>query len=215
MTARLGERISETSWFDTLDQPRRWWPVAIEYTETRIFLVEADTAEEAIRSAQADPDILEEWEHADRTDWSSMDVPDGWSQTGPVDSWRIDHDAAGPREACRRCGAVATNADERALRYANHAGDCPAHIHRARITAAWGPSEDPKYTIVGYRPECSCEEPGFKWEHRRPDEPDERPYWTKEVAEGMARDHAINRPHSRHDPLGLPGREIDARTVQP
>ncbi len=215
MSQRTADRVSDTSWFDTLDQPRRWYPVAIEYTETRIILVEADSAEAAVKAAQTDPDISEEWEHADRTDWADMHVPDGYSQRGPVDSWRGGHDAAGPREACPRCGAVATEAGPHSLRYANHAGDCPAHIHSVNIKGAWGPSEDPKFTIIGWRPECSCGAEGFQWEHLRHDVPDPRPCWPRDVAEGMARDHAINRPHFKRISMGLPGLEINPRELAP
>ena len=204
--------VSETAWFEGLPRPDRWYPVAVEFTETRIVFVEADSQAEAVEYAKDDGDLGGDWEHAERTDWTDFGPADGWKARHVIESWRGSQDEAGPREACPVCCAVADYARQHGLRFARHDGSCPYHVHLVHISAAFGGGAD--RGIIGWRPECSCGVTGFERTTVRGDEPDQRPHYEKRSAIQLARAHAVGRPHRKDVALGLPGRDVPVETIR-
>jgi hypothetical protein len=202
--------FSETSDFERLPEPRRYWPVVLECTEHRITWVEADTHQKAVDHAKEYSDG-DDWENGERVDlYAGPTVTDGWIARGAVEDYYRDQDW-GPFEACPECGAVATSNDSQALTWASHTGGCSRHIHHVDLVAAWPPVDVPQRDLfpVGWWPVCSCAVPG--WDRARlwkaaADAPGVPPHLDKGRAIAALHDHIVGRPHSKYIPYGITDR---------
>lgn len=84
MTAEL---FSETCEFDRLADPERFYPVAIQVTETYIVWVDADSPQEAASSIKDSPEEWLEGERPVEAEVSDVTEPYPWA----VDEWNSNN----------------------------------------------------------------------------------------------------------------------------
>lgn len=195
-------RFSDTIDFDELlpEEPTRYYPVVLQWTEQRIAWIEAESEKDALSQASDATDL---WESAEEVPNGDLAViKDPFEIRWAVDS--LPDSEIGPRESCPHCGAVAERTYDWALRFASHAPTCPAFIHRADVTAVY--RRKGQLERLGYLPACRCGEPGLSKNTLmayQDELPDGVTLMAKEEAAEIARAHVQGRPHSKNIPLGI------------
>jgi hypothetical protein len=207
------EYVSHCDWFDALPEPDRAYPVVLEYTQRRVVLVDAESAEGAHRIVADCP--YEYWpDDADADDHALYDGADGgiWVDRDPsFDLGRhlsYHQFAYGPLVACPDCGRTAHSVHPDALGLINHGPGCPRLVHRVTVTA--GTRYDARTRDVipgGWLVRCNCGGPDPTGRKARPGDP---PTGTvvadRDTAVDLARAHVAGRLHAANPALGIPDR---------
>lgn len=168
----------------------RAYPVVIEETRTYLVWVDAESAEDAVRSHDQPWELVSDVEPAD----ADMSIR-------TVDQYDVFSDlnrAQGPVVACQECGQEATDPDPWAPKYIRHTPDCSQHVHRVRAEATWIAPGQFEWSTV-----CSCKA-SYRTESEEWVEPSiAGPFPTREEAAEAARTHVVGRLHSKNLTVGI------------
>jgi hypothetical protein len=192
--------VSETSWFDSLPEPDRWYPVVLEYTQQRVAWVEADDARAAVKYVEDGGCVYEYWDGAEQVDTADLGVVDKYVARWVVDTVLRDREY-GPVEACPECGKVAHLVAEYALQYADHAPSCSRHrhhVHYRKVT-----DDDTGWVLT-----CSCGRGVLSssltsGQVREVVESGLVSIFTRDGLNAAAQAHVAGRPHSKNLTVGI------------
>jgi hypothetical protein len=191
--------VSETSWFESLPEPTRRYPVVLEYTQQRVAWIEADDAKAAVKYVQDSGCAYEYWDGAQEVDTGGIGVVDKYSARWIVDRVLDDGEQeCGPKEACPECGKVADLVAGYALQYAHHHPACSRHRHHIglRLASSWVLT-------------CSCGRDGTlsnsltSAQVRLLLESGQASSLTRDELNAAAQAHVAGKPHSRDLTVGI------------